>query len=375
MLHIAHLTTVHHPFDTRIFQKECRTLVQAGYVVTLVAPHSTQEIVDGVEIVPIPGLTDRMARRTRFTRGIRNLYRVARHLDTDLYHFHDPELLPVGILLKLTTRAAVVYDVHENHAKKIRAREWIAPPAGWAASLVVKTLEMLAASLVDGIVTVTEHIAAPFPAHKTRVVKNYPPLSMIKTSGVDERKYEGNHTLIYTGGFTNHRGIEQIVQALEYVETPTVRLTLLGRRIDRGAEERVRAMPGFDRVDYLGHVSYETMYHHLSTAAIGLVCNQPVHDYHLSQPNKLFEYLSAGLPVIASDFPLWREVVEQRGSGLNVDTTNPKEIAKAIDYLLARPDLRRTMGKNGRKAAQETYNWKHEGEKLVALYKEILNQC
>jgi glycosyltransferase involved in cell wall biosynthesis len=369
MSHIAHLTTVHRPFDTRVFQKECRSLAQAGYRVTLLAPHAMREVVDGVEILPVPRFKRRLA---RMTWGTWAAYLFARSQYADLYHFHDPELLPVGILLELTTPAPVIYDVHENHPHKIWAREWLPNPLRRIASGSVRGLEGIAAVLLHGFVAATENIAVRFPPTKTRVVKNYPLLSMMDLASATRREHAGNYTLIYTGGLTNHRGITQIVQAMDYVNTTGARLTLLGRVIDQRTANEVRGMTGYERVDYYGHVSYTTMYGYLNAAAVGLVCNQPKHDYQLAQPNKLFEYMSAGLPVIASDFPLWREIVEGNACGVVVDPTDPRKIGEAIDYLLDRPDMRETMGENARNAVRERYNWQRESQKLLDLYREVI---
>lgn len=372
MPHIVHLTTVHLPFDTRIFQKECRSLAQAGYRVSLIAPHTNRETVDGVEIIPVPRFTGRLERMSKGTWAV---YRLARRLDADLYHFHDPELMPVGMLLRLTTRACVVYDVHENYPANMQSKEWLPRPLRNLASWGVELTEKVTAALADGIVTATEPIAARFSPAKTQVIKNYPLPAMMALSPAEQCKYKNNYTLIYTGGFTDHRGIHQIVQALEHVQTPQARLTLLGRAIHPYVEEAVQGLPGYRRVDYLGHVPFETMYHHLNTAAIGLVCNQPRHGYDLALPNKLFEYLSAGLPVIASHFDSWQEIVEGNQCGITVDPTDPAEIAQAIDTLLGQPELRRTMGENARQAAGEKYNWEHESQKLLNLYQEVLGRC
>lgn len=372
MLHIVHLTTVHRPFDTRIFQKECRTLAQSGYRVSLIAPHTTQESVDGVEIIPIPYFKRRLARMARMTWGIWAVYSTTRRLQADLYHFHDPELMPVGILLKLTTRARVIYDVHENYPTNMSAKEWLPRPVRGLASWGVARFESITATSVDGIVAATEYIAARFPPTKTQVVRNYPLLSMTTEPAGDQRTSEGNCTLIYTGGLTNHRGIYQIVQALEYIETPQAKLILLGGHVDRETAQAVQQMPGWSRVDYHGQVPYETMYHYLHSSAVGLVCNQPVHLYDLAQPNKLFEYMSAGLPVIASRFDLWREIVEGNECGVTVDPTSPEQIAEAIDYLLGQPNMRRAMGENAQRAIREKYNWKRESLRLLDLYREVL---
>lgn len=371
MKRIVHLTSAHTPFDIRIFHKECRTLAQSGYRVSLIAPHTTFEVVDGVEIIPIPHPRRRLV---RMTRGVWTVYRAACRLQADLYHFHEPELVPVGILLKLTTRARVVYDVHENYARKVQAKEWLPRPLRGIVSWGIRLFEDVAAALVDGVVTATEHIAVRFPPAKTQVVKNYALLSMTALSSDNQRTYEGNHTLIYTGGLASHKGIYQIIQALAYVQTPQVELIVLGGH-DRETAEAIQQLPGWSRVHYYGRVPYETIYRYLHSAAVGLVCNQPVHDYDLAQPNKLFEYMAAGLPVIASNFDLWKEIFEGNECGVTVDPTSPEQIAKAIDYLLSHPEIRRKMGDNARRAVQEKYNWERESLKLLSLYREVLHQC
>jgi len=114
------------------------------------------------------------------------------------------------------------------------------------------------------------------------------------------------------------------------------------------------------------------MYQHLNAAAVGLVCNQPRYGYDLAQPNKLFEYLSVGLPVIASNFDLWKEIVEGGDCGLAVDPPSPQPIAGALDYLLGHPGVRRRMGQNARRASHEKYNWERESAQLLNLYQEVL---
>jgi glycosyltransferase involved in cell wall biosynthesis len=309
------------------------------------------------------------------TWGVWAVFCLARRLRGDLYHFHDPELMPVGVLLKLTTRARLIYDVHENYPSNIRSKEWIPRPLRRVIAWAAGRAEWVTASLVDGIVTVAEHIAQRFPPGKTELVRNYPALAMTVNSAEDNRRYEGNYTLVYTGGFTDHRGVTQIVQALSHVKAPEARLTLLGKTFHQRVAAAVQKMPGFALVDYLGQVPYEAVYRHMRTAAVGLICNQPVYGYELAQPNKLFEYMSAGLPVIASNFELWKEIVEGNQCGLTVDPTRPGQIAEAVDYLLCHPELRRQMGANARQAVQEKYNWDRESQKLISLYQRVLREC
>lgn len=369
MKHIVHLTTVHRPFSTRIFYKQCRTLAQAGYSVSLITRHTRRETIEGVEFVPLPRYKTRWA---RMVKGTWAAYRAAHRMQADLYHFHDPELLPVGVLLKLTTDGRVIYDVHENHTQKILSREWLPRPLRRLASLGTNLVERASVPFFDGIVTVTENIAAQFSHPRTVVVKNYPLLEKLAPEGGDQQDRRDDHTLLYTGGLTRYRGIAQVIQAMSLVQTPEAELVILGRSEDSEFETQMRELPGFRRVDYRGSVSFEEVYRQMRSAAIGFVCNQPGYDYGLAQPNKLFEYMSAGLPVIASNFDLWREVVEGNECGLTVDPTSPQGIAEAVDYLLGRPELRRTMGRNGRRAVLEKYNWDKESRKLLRLYQELL---
>ncbi len=112
----------------------------------------------------------------------------------------------------------------------------------------------------------------------------------------------------------------------------------------------------------------------LGKSSVGLVTYLPAPNHVDAQPNKLFEYMSVGLPVIASNFPLWREIVVDNNCGLCVDPTNPKEIADAINYFFNKNSESLKMGLNGKKAVENIYNWNPEEIKLISLYKELLKQ-
>ncbi len=370
MTHIVHLTTVHSPFDTRIFQKECRTLAEAGYRVSLIAPHSKHETVDGVEVIPQPRIPRRAA---RILLAPWRAFCAARAEQADLYHFHDPELLPVGVALKWTTGARVVYDAHENYSSRLSGRHWMPRMLQDILPRLVGAVERWAVRRLDAVVGVTEHVVSQFPSVRTEVVRNYPLLKM-SFSAPDPAQFDpANATVIYTGGWTEHRGVYQLVQAMRHVKTPAARLIVLGKYVSPALHQRAQLLPGYARVEYRGTVSFQEVYHLMRSAAIGMVCNQPQHDYERAQPNKLFEYMSAGLPVIASHFPLWKEVVEGQECGLTVDPTSPEAIATAIDLLLTRPDHREAMGRSGLAAVQQIYNWRAEGRRLVSLYQELLS--
>jgi len=368
---VVHLTTVHPPFDTRIFHKEAKTLAQAGYEVVLIAQHERSEVVDGVKIVALPRPGNRFARIFGLTW---RAFRLALYQRADVYHFHDPELLPIGVLLKLFTGAKVIYDVHEDVPQQILTKYWIPAPLRCPVSGVFNAVENLLARAVDAVVVATEGIAEKFARFKPVVVHNYPNLEMLPNPST--RRKEGEEkVLVYVGGISKLRGAIEIVRALEYLNpTWNVRLDLIGKFEPPELEQELMLLPGYRRVRFLGWMQPEDVYAHLAKADIGLVCLHPEPRFTVAWPVKFFEYMAAGLPVVASNFPLWKEIVEGNRCGITVDPLDPKAIAQAIEYLLTHPEEARQMGENGRRAVVEKYNWGQEKEKLLNLYEELLRR-
>ena len=140
----------------------------------------------------------------------------------------------------------------------------------------------------------------------------------------------------YVGGIGKIRGIVEITQAMELVKSEA-RLQLAGQFGERDSEKSLRVLPGWQRIDALGFVNRSGVRDVLARSMAGLVTFLPLPNHIDAQPNKMFEYMSAGIPVIASDFPLWREIIANNDCGLLVDPLNPSQIAEAIDYLLYHP--------------------------------------
>ena len=371
---ICILTTVHPPFDVRIFHKECKTLANAGYDVTLIAQHNRNEIVDGVKIIALQKAKKRIHRMFGLTF---KAFRLALKQRADIYHFHDPELLPVGVLLKLLKGKKVIYDVHEDYGKQMRLRPYLPKLAGRGVAWSVNLIEKFFAIFFDGVVTATDDILKNFSYHKTAVaLRNFPILA--RFSEIKNGKPEIDcFNLIYVGGLEEIRGITQMVQTLEFLNLSNkkkVKLTLCGIFNPPSYEEKVRKLKGFEKVECLGWVDPHDIPKKIAQADVGIVCLYPVINYLTALPVKLFEYIAAGLPVIASNFPLWKEIVEGNKCGLTVDPLNPEEIARAIEYLVAHPELRKEMGENGRRAVIEKYNWEKESERLLELYGNLLDK-
>ena len=171
------------------------------------------------------------------------------------------------------------------------------------------------------------------------------------------------------------RGIREMTAAIGLLsDYPAVKLSLAGTFYPIDLGTTIMRLPGADKLEYLGQQSRSDVRTLFGSSRAGLVTFYPVRNHVEAQPNKLFEYMSAGLPVIASDFPLWRQIIEGADCGLLVDPCDPSQIADAMRYLLEHSDEGEAMGKLGRLAVEEKYNWEREGIKLVQLYDRILNQ-
>jgi len=367
VVRVLHITTVHQPFDTRIFHKECKTLAKAGYEVVLIAPHDRDETVDGVRIRAIP---KPKGRRERMTRTAWRVYRAALQEHAALYHFHDPELIPTGLLLKAHGKR-VIYDVHEDVPRQALSKYWIPRPLRKFVAKLAELMELVGTRSFDGIVAATPTIAERFPAEKTVIVQNFPMSDEIIPAEL--RLYEEKPFIAYIGGLSVTRGIREMVQAIALLpESLNAQLVLAGTFSPPELEAEVRQMSGWKHVQFLGWQDRQGVAQLLRRAQIGLVTLHPIINYLDSYPVKLFECMAAGLPVIASNFPLWKEIVEGNECGLTVDPLNPTEIAQAIEYLLEHPELRQKMGENGRRAVLGKYNWEKEVKKLLALYEGLL---
>jgi glycosyltransferase involved in cell wall biosynthesis len=365
---IVHLTSVHRPFDVRIFHKECKTLAEQGYEVVLVAPHERSEVVEGVRIRAVP---ESKTRRERMTRTVGAVLSAALAENADLYHFHDPELIPVGIWLKMRGKR-VVYDVHDDVPRQILSKSWIGPMLRSVVGGGAALAEGIGARLFDGILAVTPVIAHRFPKGKTVTVKNFPivgELDQGETAPYRERPAE----VAYVGVITRNRGAQKMVEAMEHLpQALGARLMLAGTFYPPGLEEELNRLPGWVQVEYLGWQSRPQVAALLGRVRMGAITSQPTITYVDAYPTKLFEYMSIGIPVVCSDFPLLREIVESVGCGILVNPLDPEAIASAIQWLLEHPEEAEIMGRRGQEAVRKKYNWDTEAENLLAFYEDLL---
>lgn len=366
---VAHLTSVHHRGDTRVFEKECRSLARAGYDVHLVVADSKGDSVEtGVTIHDVGRGRGRIG---RMTGTVARVYRKARELRADLYHLHDPELIPVGLMLK-RLGGKVVFDCHEDVPLQLLSKPYLAPVLRKPISLLYAAFERVLCPHFDALVTVTPNIEAKLKRvnTKTSLVRNYPILDGIVRREAAPQEMPAK--LIYVGSISSIRGIREMVRALDLLKGE-VTLDLLGSFADEALHKEMKAHAGWQWVNELGWQPRDAVTSRMSQSMAGLVLFHPEPNHVEALPNKLFEYMSAGIPVIASDVELWRKIVESGKCGICVDPLDPAAIADAVRYLIKNPGTCDIYGRNGQTAVVEDYNWANEARELLQLYENLLH--
>ncbi|WP_018150567.1 glycosyltransferase family 4 protein [Leeia oryzae] len=363
-MHIAVLTSAHPRFDIRVFVKECRSLVAAGHRVTLVVADGLGNTSrDGVEVLDVGKATGRAG---RMTQSVWRVLRAAFRLDADAYHFHDPELIPVGLLLRLADRM-VVYDVHEDVPLQILSKPWIRPWLRKCISRTFEALENFAVARFSAVVAATPTIRDRFLPHNPNTVdvNNFPILEEL-TPAADWHQKE--RAVCYIGGITRVRGI---MEALGAIDKTDATLLLAGAFNETSLEATAKAAPGWQKTEFAGMLDRQGVASLLGRAKVGLVTLHPIPNYLDALPIKLFEYMAAGIPVIASDFPLWRQIVEDAACGVCVDPMDIEATASAMTTLLSDDERARQMGMSGRRAVEQKYQWANEARKLASLYETL----
>jgi len=365
-LKICILSSSHSVFDDRIFQKEARTLANAGYHVVLIAPHDKRESTSGVHIVPLHKPIDRLERMTKTTW---RLFRFGLVEHALIYHIHDPDLILIGLLFKCLGKK-VIYDVHEDFPQQLLYKEWIRSyRLRRILSIVFNMLEKTSASIFDAIVAVTADIARQFPAKKTMIVRNLPVLDLIDRVAPLQKR-TAKPIVFYAGWLTKIRGIRELIHAMQIIGDRG-ELWLLGKWESEEFKKECAASGGWKHTKYLGFVPLKEVYGYMKIADIGICLLYPIKYYLTSLPIKGYEYMACSLPIVMSDFPYWKNTFA--GCALFTNPHIPAHIAENILYLIDRPDEANRLGAHGRQLSQQEFNWETESNRLITLYKNLLN--
>ncbi len=339
---VVHLTSVHRPRDVRIFHKEARAAAGAGAGAWVGAPAT-----------PIP-------RGRRLAAGWR-LAREARARDADLYHVHDPELLPAALWLARTTGSPVVYDVHEYLGRTTRTKRWIPAPLRRPLARAVEGAERRAARRLDGVVTANEDLAARFAADGARAVSvtNSP----WSDAFPDPAPMPSEPLVLYVGGLGPLRGLEVMRAAFARVDVPGARLVLAGPG-DPGD-----LPPGAEAIGVVDHSEVPAL---LAAARVAWIPLQRHGNYDRAVPTKLVEAMAAGRPVVASDLGRMGAMVRAARCGLVVPPADVDAHARALEQLLGDPEEAARLGAAGRAAFAAGLGFETQARGLTRLYAELL---
>lgn len=371
MQRVCVLTTVHQAYDGRIYHKEIKSLKKAGFHITYIAPEPEDESIakeDGIELLPIYKPKSELS---RFLRSFEVLKK-AINTKADIYHFHDPELLPVGVLLRLFTRKTVLFDVHEHYPNAIMSKKYLKSYMKKPVSLLYRLIERISLKFISGIVYTTEEVGERYQKYKSVKVENYPLKSMFFNGNKNNKL--NSFEVLYLGGITPIRGIEELIRAFKIVhnQLPVAKLVFVGSFESLSFKEKINQLIHelnlMDVVEFQGKVPYTEINAFLLNASVGIIPYLPVPNHLVCLPNKLFEYMAAGIPVVASDFPHYRKVVETANSGKLVNPEDPNDIAKGILALLNRQSSLEFHSARGKKSFETIYNWDNEEKKLIEFY-------
>ena len=368
------LTTAHSPFDERIFHKEAKSLVEAGYEVVIVAPHEKTELKEGIRIQAVPPLSSRLDRIWRLS----PLYKVALHEKADIYHFHDPDLIPVALRLSRKLQKPVIYDVHEYYGDSLLTRYWLPKPFRKLVARAVDRFEKWSARSFAGIITVNRHMAELFYQvnPEGEILHNYPLKRQFEFSRPQTVKPP---VILYLGGINRERGLEVILRAMSRVKKkhPTAICELVGpvETADLGPEfSDLKPWLEQGNVHLKGKIPYEQVPVILAQSSIALVPLLPTLNYQKAIPVKLLEYMAAGLPVIGSRFGYIEEIIDKNQCGLLIKPGDPERLSEEICALLEDPKKALQLGQNGWDAFRREYTWEKEQSKLLELYQRILTK-
>jgi glycosyltransferase involved in cell wall biosynthesis len=368
---ITHLTSVHPRYDTRIFFKECISLTEIkNYKVNLIVADSLgDEVNSKVFIYDVGKAKNRIQRIFHTTKKVFNK---AVELKSDIYHIHDPELIPIGLKLKKIGKI-VIFDVHEHISLQIQDKKYLNKALRKILSKFYIFYEKYALAKFDFLILAEDS----YVPHYERInnictILNMPDTAALKDYIVNNRVDNG---LFYIGGISNERGLDVTIDAIKILKNKYTDIYM--HYIGNTYNDILRTLDLKDiqeNIKFYGHMPLHQGLEISKHAKVGLSILKPLANYRYSYSTKIFEYMAIGLPVVTSNFALYKNIIEKYNCGICVDPQNPQEIADAIDSIISSPQLAYQMGQNGQEVVEKYFNWNVEKTKLFDIYYKLLQE-
>lgn len=371
---VCHLTSAHPVNDIRIFQKECISLKNAGYDVYLIVNGEGNIIEECVNIIGTTKI------KTRFFRMLLSPVLIlfkALKINAKIYHFHDPELIFVGFILKLFGKK-VIFDIHENVALSIKDKTWIPRILNKPIEQIYRLSEKFFTLFFDVLILAENSYKKYYSKKKSHVILNYP-LVFEQINIEENKKFSTPIRFVYSGLISEMRGIFQILKIflLLHKKGYDIYLDIIGKVVSKKLECSINNFISKNelenRVTLHGYIPVKQVYKILENDHIGFSLLKPIDNYKTSLPTKIFEYMLNGLPVITSNFELYDYYIKEKDTGICVDYFNVNEAALQIETLIKDQKLMSIKSKNGKFAVLNEFNWTSQEKKLIKIYNDILN--
>lgn len=373
---ICHFTCAHEADDVRVFQKECVSLVKAGFEVYLVVPNAKSELVDGVHIVGVP--TSSMHPLYRLFFLSRKVYREVCKIDARIYHFHDIELFWFGLKL-LKKRKKVIFDSHEDWPQYVNEIAWL--PSCLRRAFYKLLIHQYKRNLnkFDRVITVSPHIVSSMNTCSDRdvdIVSNYPMLSS-NFNTIERSDYiKRDNVLCYAGTVYRNTSQEEIIQAIQSIDS--IEYKIIGK-IDPQYKLTLKSYDINNKVIFIDWISKAELEQLYQKSSIGIIIFEYSPNVGFKQGtmgnNKVFEYMLAGLPIVCTNFTSWKElIIDKYHCGIAVSPKSVDEIRDAITILCENKNLAYEMGYNGQNAVLNEFNWSTQEQNLINIYSDLLSQ-
>ncbi|MHA1828502.1 MAG: glycosyltransferase family 4 protein [Candidatus Heimdallarchaeaceae archaeon] len=364
--------------DVRV-EKEARYLSQKGNKVTIIAIDPKKglpkaETRDGYKILRVQSTRKIFFKYFEYWDSVQKL---VKNQFFDIIHLHDLNVLPLVSKLKDKGKF-FIYDSHENFPEQMS--ETFGFPALWVYTLLEKHFIKKVDAVITPGETYSNNLKKKYGIESSWVC-NYPSIEDVEKAHKKNipKKFDkkGKFRIVHFGVMYHNLGYNKTVEAAEILAQnydPTeIEFLVMGSGASFSPMKKLISSKGLE--DYFiltGWMDYLEALSIMRTCDVGLVLFQPGKNNFLRMPNRLFEYCSAGVPFIGSDFEGLRIAI--RGSeeiGILIDPTSPKEIAASIDMLYKDRNKLEKMKQAAREFYKSKYNWEKEAEKLLKIYKEV----